>query len=153
MDLRSYLDRMGVRYDWRHHDTAYTSQDLAQRENVSGKRVIKPVLVEADGQFLLCALPAAYFIDLDSLRNELHASETHLVEEPKLSQFFRDCELGAEPPIGKLYGLPTIMDDSLQRQDEVIFQAGTHQDAVHMSMADYVRLAEPRLGHFGKPRA
>ena len=152
MNLRSYLDSQHVHYDWSHHDTAYTAQELAMKENISGKRVVKPVLVQADGQYLLCALPAASYVDLDRLRSELHALDAKLANEPELNQIFTDCELGAEPPIGSLFGLPTIMDDSLEKLDQVIFQAGTHQDAVRMSLDDYRRVTQPKIASFGRPR-
>ena len=152
MDLRNYLDRLGVRYRWMHHDTAYTAQGLAQAEHVSGKRVVKPVVVEADGQFVLCALPAALYVDMERVKEELHADEARLADEQTLAQLFGDCELGAEPPIGRIFGMPTLMDDSLQSQDEVVFQAGTHEEAVGMSLADYMRMARPKVGHFAKQR-
>src|SRR6266550_671450 len=153
MNLRSYLDEMGVNYAWLHHDPAYTAQTLAMTEHISGKRVIKPVVIKADGQFVLCALPASCFVDIDQLRDELHAREASLASEPELARLFAGCELGAEPPIGNLFGLRTIMDNSLTRQDEVTFQAGTHRDGVTMSMADYMRLASPEVARIGRPRA
>jgi len=148
MDLRSYLDQSSVRYQWLHHDMAYTSQELAQREHTSGRKVIKPVVVEADGQYVLCALPAANHIDLERLRLELHTKEARLADEPTMSRLFKDCEVGAEPPIVGIFGLPTMMDESLKTQGEVTFQAGTHQDAVRMRIEDYVRLAQPRVASF-----
>ncbi len=153
MNLRSYLDQMGIAYSWSHHDPAFTAQDLAMKEHISGKRVIKPVVVEADGQPILCALPAASYVDLDRVREELNAQVARLAEEPELSRIFADCDLGAEPPIGKIFGLPTIVDEAITQQDEVTFQAGTHEDAVTMRSQDFLRVAEPRIGHFGKARA
>lgn len=154
MDLRSYLDGMGVRYEWLHHDdNAYTAQDLAMMEHVSGKKVVKPVLVEADGQFVLCALPASCYIDMERLREELHARVTRLADEEDMRRLFPDSEVGAEPPIGSMYGIETMLDESLCRQDEVILQAGTHNDAVRMSFQDYVQITRPRVARFGKTRA
>lgn len=150
MTLRSYLDQQGVRYEWLHHDTAYTAQDLAQREHTSGKKVIKPVLVEADGRFVLCALPAAYRVDLDRIREELNAEDARLADEPVLANLCTECEIGAEPPIGELFGIPTMMDESLSRQDEVLFQAGTHQDAVKMPFSDYIRITRPTVARFSR---
>ena len=152
MDLRSYLEQMGVRYRWLRHDATYTAQELAQSEHVSGKQVVKPVVVEADGRFVLCALPAALYIDMDRLKQELRVSEAHLADEQAMQELFGDCELGAEPPIGRIFGLPTLMDDSLQTQQEVLFQAGTHQDAVAMSLQDYLRTAQPMVAHFAERR-
>lgn len=152
MDIRSYLDQMGVDYRWSHHDPAYTAQQIAHAEHISGNKVVKPVLVRADDHFVLCALPAGYCIDVEQLRSELRADEVDLTDESALAQICRDCELGAEPPIGKLFGVPTVMDDSLRRQPEVMFQAGTHEDAVVMTLDDYLKLAEPQIAHFARPR-
>jgi Ala-tRNA(Pro) deacylase len=150
MNLQSYLDEMGVRYRLSHHPTAYTAQDLAMTEHVPGRMVIKPVVVQADGEFVMCALPASYRVDLEELRKQLEAREVALADERKLRELFPDCELGAEPPIGRLYGMTTVMDESLMRDNHVTFQAGTHTDAVTMTLADYRRLAQAEMAHFAR---
>ena len=153
MTLQSYLDEQGINYHLSHHATAYTAQDLAAIEHVSGRKVIKPVIVQADGQFVMCALPACYRVDLHELARQLQVQVIKLAEESKLRELFPDCELGAEPPIGRLYGMPTFMDESLVADDRVMFQAGTHRDAVTMTLAEYRRLAQPEMAHFGRPMA
>lgn len=153
MNLQSYLDEMGVRYRLSQHPIAYTAQDLAMSEHVPGRMVVKPVVVKADGQFVMCALPACYRVDLDELKEQIQASRIELADEPKLSELFPDCELGAAPPIGRLYGMTTLMDESLTKDDRVTFQAGTHSDAVTMSLADYRRIAQPEMAHFARPMA
>lgn len=153
MHLQTILDQMGVNYRVSHHPTAYTAQTLAEAEHVPGRKVIKPVVVQADGEFVMCALPASYRVDMDELKNQLQAAEVRLVEEPRLCELFPDCELGAEPPIGRLYGMTTLMDESLVVDDRVTFQAGTHEDAVTMSLAEYRRVAQPEIAHFGRPTA
>ena len=152
MDVRTYLDDMGVHYQWSQHEPAYTAQQIAQAEHFSGNRVIKPVLVKADGQFVLCALPAGYLIDMLQLRETLDAKSVDIADEKELEKLCRGCETGAEPPIGKMYGLPTLMDSSLEDEDEILFQAGTHRDAVRMHFSDYWKLAEPSIGQFAHPR-
>jgi Ala-tRNA(Pro) deacylase len=153
MNLRSQLDQLGVSYQWLLHDRALMAQKLAQEEHVSGKRVIKPVLVRADNAFVLCALPASYYIDMDRLGRELGAREARIVDEKELQNVFPECELGAEPPMGWLFGVPTVMDDSLCRQEEVVFQAGTHEEAVSMSLSDYMKVARPKIAHFARPKS
>ena len=153
MKLQSILDDMGVNYRVSHHPTTYTAQMLAEAEHVPGRKVIKPVVVQADGEFVMCALPACYRVDLGELRDQLQASDVKLVEEPKLTELFPDCDLGAEPPIGRLYGMTTLMDESLIADDRVTFQAGTHEDSVTMSLAEYRRVAQPEIAHFGRPMA
>jgi Ala-tRNA(Pro) deacylase len=150
MNLQSYLDEMGVRYNLSYHPVTYTAQDLAAAEHVPGRMVIKPVVVEADGKFVLCALPAPYRVDLNELKMQLDCSHVRLADEKRLADLFPDCQLGAEPPIGRMYGLPTLIDESLLQDDRVTFQAGAHDAAVTMSLADYRRLAQPEVAHFGR---
>src|SRR3954464_9050217 len=108
MNLPSLLDELGVNYRLSRHDTAYTAADLAAAEHIPGRKVIKPVIVKADGQFVMCALPASHRIDLDTLRNQLQVHECELALENELNQIFPECELGAEPPIGRMFGMPTL---------------------------------------------
>ena len=148
--LQSYLDQMGVHYRVSHHDTAYTASRLAEKEHVPGRKVIKPVVVKADNQFVMCVLPASHRIDMDALRTQLETDRVELAEERKLAELFPDCELGAEPPIGRLYGMTTLMDESVIADDHVTFQAGTHTDAVTMTLADYRKVAQPEVAYFGR---
>lgn len=150
MNIQSYLDEKGVHYYVTRHSTAYTAQDLAAAEHVKGQRVIKPVIVQADGQFIMCALPATHRVDLNELKEQLRADDVKLADESTIGRMFPDCELGAEPPIGRIYGMPTLMDESLFADDKVMFQAGTHMDAVTMTLADYRRVAQPEVAHFGR---
>jgi len=150
MNLQQYLDEQGVKYRLSKHPPTYTSQDLAAVEHVPGRKVIKPVVVRADGQWIMCALPASYRVDLHELREQLRASDVQLADEQTLQRLFPGCELGAEPPIGKLFGMPTIMDESLVADDTVTFQAGTHEDAVTMPLADYRRISDAEIAHFGR---
>ncbi|MDB5296393.1 MAG: YbaK/EbsC family protein [Phycisphaerales bacterium] len=148
--LHSFLDQLDATYRVSHHDDAFTAQDLAMAEHVPGRRVIKPVLVRADGQFVLCALPACYRVDLEELKAQIPAEHVRLADERALAELFPDCDTGAEPPVGRLYGLVTLMDESLTADDHVTFQAGTHADSVTMSLAEYRRVAQPEIAHFAR---
>jgi Ala-tRNA(Pro) deacylase len=150
MNLQSFLDERGVAYRLTRHETAFTASGLAQVEHVPGRKVIKPVVVNADGQFVMCALPASHKIDFEELKRQLEANYVSLVSEEQLAELFPDCELGAAPPIGRLYGMTTLMDESLIADDRVTFQAGTHQDAVTMSLADYRRITQAEVAYFGR---
>src|SRR4051794_14730213 len=109
MNLPSMLDEMGVNYRLSRHDTTYTAQDLAAAEHIPGRKVIKPVVVKADGQFVMCAAPASPRVCLDTLRSQLQVNEVQLAGEMELAELFKDCEVGAEPPIGRIFGMPTLM--------------------------------------------
>ncbi|MGD1278316.1 MAG: YbaK/EbsC family protein [Tepidisphaeraceae bacterium] len=151
MNLQSYLDEKGVHYSVSRHPAVYTAQALAEAEHIPGRRVIKPVVIQADGKSVLCVVPASYRIDLDKVRQLLHANSVALADEQKLQELFPDCELGAEPPIGCIYGMPTYVDEALMQDVHVTFQAGTHEDAVTMPLADYRRVAEAQIAQFSHP--
>lgn len=151
VNLQTYLDELGVAYSLSRHPPVYTAQALAEVEHISGRQVVKPVVIQADGRFVLCALPASYRIDLATIRELLHAKSVALADETALSQLFPDCELGAEPPIGRLYGLQTFVDPAVIADERVTFQAGTHVDAITMHMADYRRITQPQIARFSWP--
>ncbi len=145
MEVIDFLDRSGVKYDVREHRPVFTAQGLAQREHEHGKYVAKPVIVQADGRYLMCVLPAPYKVDLGKLKVHLGAKAVALAQEDQIAKLFPDCELGAEPPFGNLYDLPTLMDKALEQDDHIVLQAGTHNKAIRMSMADYRRLVQPEI--------
>lgn len=145
MQVIEFLKKAGVSYQLSQHPSVFTAQQVAAVEHEPGRFVAKPVLVKADGKFLLCVLPAPGKIDLEKLKQQTGAKSVLLADEKDMIQIFADCELGAEPPLGKLYNLPTIMDKGLEKDDHIVFQAGTHEQAVHMSLSDYKKLAEPQI--------
>jgi Ala-tRNA(Pro) deacylase len=149
MRVIDFLDKAGVEYEVSEHVPAFTAQQMAAVEHEPGRFVAKPVIVKADGDFLMCVLPAPFKIDLRALKGQLGVESVRLAEESEIGRMFEDCELGAEPPFGNLYDLPTVIDKALEADDHIAFQAGTHSKAIRMSMADYRRLVEPKVLEFG----
>jgi Ala-tRNA(Pro) deacylase len=145
MEIVEYLQKSGVRYQLSEHVPVYSAQGLAAAEHESGKFVAKPVIVKADGRFVMCVLPANGRIDLEKLRSQLDANSVALANEQDFQGLFPDCELGAEPPFGNLFDLPTVMDRTLERDDHILFQAGTHARAARLRMDDYRDLVHPRV--------
>ena len=148
MRVIEFLDKSAVHYEVREHPPAFTAQQMAAVEHERGKYVAKPVIVKADGTYLMCVLSACYKIDMAALKNQLGAKKIALAEEKETGALFDDCELGAEPPFGNLYDLQTIMDKALEKDDHITFQAGAHDKAIRMSMDDYRKLVRPRILDF-----
>jgi len=148
MTAIEYLKDNNVRFKVTGHRPAYTAVDLAVEEHVLSYSVAKPVVISADGIFYLCVLPACYKIDFEILKAALHVNEIVLASEDQMRDLFGDCEVGAETPLGNLYGLPTLMDISLQRDRHILFSAGTHDKAIRMSMKDFKRLVNPQMMSF-----
>ena len=148
MRVIELLDKSAVNYELTEHSPAFTAQQMAAAEHEPGKYVAKPVIVKADGKYIMCVLPACCKIDFDALKKQFGAKVVELVREKEIGGIFEDCELGAEPPFGNLYDLPTVMDKALEKDDHIIFQAGTHEKAIRMNMDDYRKLVEPKVLEF-----
>ena len=148
MDVTEFLKKAGVKYKVNKHKPAFSAQTMAAVIHEPGKYVAKPVIVKVDGQYVMCVLAACFKIDLKALKKQLKAKSVELVDEEQMSGLFGDCELGAEPPLGILYNMPTIMDKALEKDDHILFQGGTHEKAISMSMADYRKLVSPKILEF-----
>ena len=148
MRVKEFLDESAVSYDLTEHPPAFTAQQIAAAEHEPGKYVAKPVIIKADGKYMMCVLAACNKIDLGALKSRLGAKHVELALEKEIGELFDDCELGAEPPFGNLYDLPVIMDKALEKDDHITFQAGSHDQAIRMSMDDYRKLVKPKVLEF-----
>jgi len=145
MKIQDYLKQNKVQFDVREHPPAYTGQEVAAEEHVSGNVLAKPVVVRADGDYAMCVVPASYKLDMEKVAKALGAKKVRLADEHDLAKLFPDAEVGAEPPFGNLYKLSTLVDEHLAADEEIVFQAGDHRHAVKMRYADYARLAQPTV--------
>jgi Ala-tRNA(Pro) deacylase len=143
MDFEQYLKQNGVQYEKHAHSIAYTAQGLAQAEHVSGYMVAKPVIVKAGGDYVMCVLPAPRRVDLKRVADALNEKQVRLADETEMSKLFSGCELGAEPPLGAMFGLRTIMDERLKQDESLVMQAGSHTQAVKLRREDWERLCMP----------
>ena len=146
--LKEYLDTNDVKYDVLIHPLAYTAQDTAAAAHVPGKELAKSVVVFADGRFVLAILPAPLKIELREFKDILNASDVRLAHESEFNSLFPGCDRGAMPPFGNLFGIDIYVDESLTRDDEIVFNACTHVDAIRMKYKDFERLADPRVAVF-----
>lgn len=142
--LRQFLDRGGIKYVEIRHSPAYTAQEVAALTHVSGNDFAKTVVVVADGKMTMIVIPASRKIDVRRLCEQLGA-DVRLATETELGAAFPDCEVGAMPPMGKLYGLPMYVSTDLAKEKEIAFNAGTHTEIIKMAYADYAAAAEPRM--------
>ena len=149
MDVLEYLDTCLADYGVTEHRSAYTAQAVAHYEHVPDQNVAKPVLVKADGDFYMCVLSADHRVDFNSLKNQLGAHSVTLASEEEMMDIFPDCDVGTEPPFGIIYGIETLMDKSLDDDKFIVFQGGNYETAISMSMAEYKRLAYPKIMDFG----
>src|SRR5919197_3858618 len=147
--ITRYLEEHHTPYTLRAHPRAVTAQETAAAIHKPGDTVAKAVIVEADERRWIAVLPATELLDRSRLAEELHAHQIRLVDEPEFARQFPDCELGAEPPFGGLYGLPVIADETLSRQPRVYLRAGSHEECVELSWSDFEQLEHPYVAPIG----
>jgi len=150
--LTEYLDKHGVRYSVVTHSPAFTAQGVAALSHTPGRNLAKSVVVKLDGKMALVVLPASFQIDLDLLRKATKATLVELASEREFKDRFPECETGAMPPFGNLYGLDVIADEMLANDTEIAFNACSHRDLIRLPWRDFERLAEPKLARFAAKR-
>jgi len=141
--LRDYLDNHHVRYFVVSHSPAFTAQEIAAAAHVPGKELAKTVMVSVDGKMAMVVLPASRHLDFELLRALCGTRDVELAEEKEFSGLFPECEIGAMPPFGNLYGMEVYADDELDEDKEITFNAGAHTELLRMSWSDYRRLVNP----------
>jgi Ala-tRNA(Pro) deacylase len=150
-DIGRYLKEHHLTYEHRTHLRAVPAQRLAAAEHVSGTRIAKPVVVTLDGRLALAVVSAQQRVDVEALRRATGATRAELAPEREFAGRFDPCEVGAEPPLG-LFGLPIYVDDELAREPWIVMRGGTHEDALRIDTAAWLRTEHvtpvERLGRY-----
>lgn len=142
--IREYLLIHGVPYQVHEHALAYTTSGLAEAEQVSGKQIAKPVILLADGRFVMAVVPGHRHVDLEKARIALGCDDARLAAEDEFASVFEDCERGAEPPLGHLYGMRTLIDMHFDTP-EVTFRGGSHTQTITMGLEDFHRVVRAEV--------
>ena len=151
MRVSAFLSEHHVPFETIVHPPAYSAQKRAKALHYPGRQVAKSVLLVGPHGKLLAVLPATHQLDTERL-SELLGAPFRLADPSEVSEVFPDCEWGAVPPFGRLYGLPTIMDESLDPEDWIIFEGHTHAEAIRLRGRDFQILEQPRRLAFARPR-
>src|SRR5271157_1257551 len=146
--LRAFLDENHIRYLVISHSKAYTAQGIAAVAHISGKELAKTVILKLDGALAMAVLPASYQVDLAAIRNAAGVKTAELASELEFKQYFPDCETGAMPPFGNLYGIPVYVEETLTLDKEIAFNAGSHYELIRLAYDDFNRLVKPVVLNF-----
>jgi Ala-tRNA(Pro) deacylase len=150
MRIAAFLEDQRVAYESLPHPPAFSAQKRAKYLRVPGRQVAKSVLLRGPDGLLLAVLPATRQVDTDSLTTAL-GGPVRLANAVEITAIFDDCEWGVVPPFGTLYGLPTVIDDSLDPASVIVFEGQTHAEAMRMRCSDFERLEQPRRLRFAAP--
>jgi len=143
--IKQFLNDQGVKYVTISHSQAFTAQEIAAAAHVRGKDFAKSVVVKLDGRLALAVVPASVKIDLALVREVTGVQRAELANEADFAARFPECEAGAMPPFGNLYGMPVYVDDHLRDSREITFNAGTHSELIRMQFRDFLRIVEPQV--------
>jgi len=149
--LTDYLDTHRIHYSTIPHPRTFTAQRIAASVDVPGREMAKTVMVRIDGMLAMAVMPAPYQVDLHLLRKYTGAESVELAEEHEFANIFPDCEVGAMPPFGNLYGMEVFVDSHLADDESIVFNAGSHTELIKMSYRDYARAVKPSVANISEP--
>jgi Ala-tRNA(Pro) deacylase len=146
--LKDFLDENKVPYVSIKHSTAYTAQAVAASAHIKGKNLAKTVIVKLDGKMAMAVLPAKFQVDLEQLKSGSKSKKVGLSSETEFIETFPDCETGAMPPFGNLYGVEVFVDKALSDDEEIAFNACSHSELIQLAYKDFERLVKPKILEF-----
>lgn len=150
MTMRDYLKDSGIWYEELHHPREVTASRIAETAHVTGDRMAKAVMLKGDSGYRLAVIPSTCKVDLHELSHLLH-ERLGLATEDEIRDSFTDCDVGALPPMGHLYGMKVCLDDRLRHQPDIYFEAGDHETLIHVKGQDFERLmTHADYGQFGR---
>ena len=147
-NIQTVLEQNNIHYGTIDHRTAYTAQETAASAHVSGREVLKPVIVKLDGKLAMAVVPATAHVNIRRLGEITGAKMATIADENEFVSLFPDSERGAMPPMGNLYGMPVYMDSSLEGNEMVAFNGGSHNRLIEISYRDYKNYVQPRVCSF-----
>jgi Ala-tRNA(Pro) deacylase len=148
--IRDYLESQNVPYEVLHHSQAFTAQEVAHSLHVSGKKCVKGVLAEGDNRTILLVMPASHRLRMQELQAALKAKYVEMLVEDELAALFPDCDIGAIPPFGNLYGIDVWVDRTVASTEQILFCAGTHEECIRMRYTDFAKLTRPFVAEFAE---
>ena len=143
--IKDYLKSHNVPFTSIYHPISFSAPRTAHAAHISGKDIAKPVIVKMDGKLMMVVTSANERLNLKFLKKMFHASEVELANEEEFKYIFKDCETGAMPPFGNLYGIEEYISEKLTHDEEIAFNAGTHTELIRMNFKDFNSLVHPKV--------
>ncbi len=148
--LKEHLDSQKIKYVTISHSPAFTAMEVAESAHVPGRALAKTVMVKLDGRMAMAVLPSTRKVDLELLRESVGVGDAQLATETEFRSLFPDCETGAMPPFGNLYGLDVYVSPNLAEDNQIAFNAGSHTEVMWLSYRDFERLVCPKAARMSE---
>lgn len=146
--LKEFLDNHKIKYVAISHSRVFTAQETAMSAHIPGKELAKTVMVKIDGKMAMVVLPASHKVDFDLLKKVVRSNKVELANEKEFKNRFSECDVGAMPPFGNIYGMEVFVANSLAEDEEIAFNAGSHWELIRMTYKDFEKLVKPRVAEF-----
>lgn len=143
--LKEMLDEAKIPYEVYKHALAYTAQETAAKQHVSGNELAKVVMLEADDELVMGVIRGNDKISLHAVEDSLGVRNARLATEDEFISRFPECEIGAMPPFGNLFGVKVYVDPALEKDEYIYFNAGNHVQTVRLKYKDFARLVQPQV--------
>lgn len=143
--LKEVLDQAKISYEVYNHPQAFTAQEIAATQHISGRELAKVVILKVDDSFVMAVLPSNRMVSLEKVKVALGAREASLATEEQFASLFPECEIGAMPPFGNLFGLPVYVDPALETHESIFFNAGNHLQTARLRYEDFKKLVQPQV--------
>src|SRR3990167_9512183 len=143
--LKEFLDSHYIKYVTISHSRAFTAQETATSAHIPGKELAKTVMVKIDGKMAMAVLPASSKVDFDLLKKVIGSGKVEIASEKEFKDMFPECEIGAMPPFGNLYGMEVFVAKTLTEDREIAFNAGSHRELVKLTYKDFEKLVKPKV--------
>lgn len=143
--LKEILDGAKIAYEVYNHPSAFTAQEIAASQHIPGREMAKVVILRVDGSLVMAVVPGSRLVSFETAKVALGCREITLATEEEFASRFPECEIGAMPPFGNLFGLAVYVDPALEQDESIFFNAGNHQQTVKLRYADFKELVKPRV--------
>ena len=127
------------------HSLAFTAVDIAKSAHIPSREMAKTVIIKTGNDLAMVVVAANYKVKLNLLQQALDSDKIELASEMEFIKRFPDCEVGAMPPFGNLYGMDVYVTESLTEDEKITFNAGSHSEVIQMDYKDYESLVKPRF--------
>jgi Ala-tRNA(Pro) deacylase len=135
------LNRRGLDYELLPHPRTQTARAEANAVGIAANAVAKTVVLTTDRGYVRAVVPASERLDLGKTRDLLDDRHSRLATEAELGAAYPAFELGAVPPFGGPSGDRVILDLGLAKLEEVVLEAGSHDQSVKMRTSDLLTLS------------
>lgn len=143
--LKDFLDSHNIKYVCISHSKAYTAMEVAESARIPGKSIAKTVIVRVDGKMAMAVLPADHRVNFELLKRVTGSANVEKTSETEFKGLFPECEVGAMPPFGNLYGMDVYVEESLTEDEQIAFNAGSHTELIQLAYKDFESLVKPKV--------